>query len=434
MTVRAVRSGRWFAWAVLIAFFTAFGPAAAAAETEVRGTVAYRLGYGYDAEELVENSLSLDLSVQRRLGFSGKLYVGFEGRIPFTDEEAELNVGEAYADLYVGATDWRIGRQVISWGTADGFNPTNVINPRGTLTPAALTLAGGALDGEPVLALQASYYLASGGSLTAVAVGEFVPAEGADEMLAAAAGRLSAGLGGLPVEVAGPDPVPADGSQVEWAVRAEGLLGNHNVYVSYFRGWDDYPAAWLEWGPDPLDPAGFMPSKIAASYRRVHKFGVATAGTLKDAGVWTELSYTVFDELEELDGAGALSSNAGYAELVAGADYTFANGLMLSGQVIYSGGGSLLSPYKDPFGDVEPQTYFAGIARYSPEPGHDFEGILLANAGDGGVIAAGRYTYDIRQAAKLILGISRVFSGAGSEFHPLKSMANLISAGVELHF
>jgi len=174
--VRAVRSGRWFAWAVLIAFFTAFGPAAAAAETEVRGTVAYRLGYGYDAEELVENSLSLDLSVQRRLGFSGKLYVGFEGRIPFTDEEAELNVGEAYADLYVGATDWRIGRQVISWGTADGFNPTNVINPRGTLTPAALTLAGGALDGEPVLALQASYYLASGGSLTAVAVGEFVPA------------------------------------------------------------------------------------------------------------------------------------------------------------------------------------------------------------------------------------------------------------------
>jgi len=119
---------------------------------------------------------------------------------------------------------------------------------------------------------------------------------------------------------------------------------------------------------------------------------------------------------------------------VAGADYTFANGLMLSGQVIYSGGGSLLSPYKDPFGDVEPQTYFAGIARYSPEPGHDFEGILLANAGDGGVIAAGRYTYDIRQAAKLILGISRVFSGAGSEFHPLKSMANLISAGVELHF
>src|SRR5690606_33139137 len=139
---------------------------------------------------------------------------------------------------------------------------------------------------------------------------------------------------------------------------------------------------------------------------QVHKFGLATAGTLGGAGVWTELAYTAPDAIARLDGPGALSSNEGYLEAVVGADYTFANGVTVSGQVIYHGGGSLLSPYKSPEAGVKPQTYGLGMARWSPEPGHQLEGILLANLRDGGVIAVGRYTYDITQAIKLIVGAS----------------------------
>ena len=350
-----------------------------------------------------------------------------------------MQLREVHADLYLGNADWRIGRQVISWGTADGFNPTNVINPRGPLSTASLSLSEDSLKGEPLLAVRGSYYLPSGGSLTAVGVAEFVPAAGAEEMLKAIAAQLGAQVPGpspSELSVDGPDPVPADGSQFEWALRGETLLGGHNVYVSYFRGWDDYPAAWLdEYVQAPASPGYvWVPTKLRAAYRRVHKFGLATAGTLGDAGVWTELSYTLPEKLDELDGPGALSSNEAYVEAVVGGDYTFPGGLTLSAQAIYSGGGSLLTPYKEPGSDVEPQTYVAGIARYSPAPGHTLEGIALANVGDGGIIAVGRYTYDILQVAKLTLGATHVLADAGSEFNALKPMANLVTAGVEVKF
>lgn len=421
----SLRRARAWAWAAVLALMVAFVPAAAAQQVTVRGNAAYQLTYGYDEGKLVESALDLKLRVEQRLGFDGKLHIGLDGLIPLNGGEAQFNLGEAYLDWYLDTTDWRIGRQVINWGTADGFNPTNVINPRETLSPAALT--DGALEGEPVLAIQGSYYLPLGGSLTGVAVAEFVPAAGAEDMLAAIAARLSAWQGGLPVDVDRPAPVPSDGSQIEWAVRGDWLVGGHNVYVSYFRGWDDYPAAWVEF-------EGSVPSKVAAQYRRVQKFGLATAGTIRDAGVWTEFSYTVPDKLAVLDGPGALSSNDGYLEAVIGADYTFRNGVMVSGQVIYNGGGSLLMPYKEPGAAVKPQTYLLGIARYSPEAGHNLEGIVLANATDGGIIAAGRYTYDITQAAKLTVGLSRAIAGAGSEFHAVKSSANLVTAGVEVSF
>ena len=427
LNVRSLRSVPAWTWVAVLALLLAMVPGASAQQATVRGNAGYQLAYGYESGEIAESVLNIELSLEQRLGFDGKLHIGFDGLVPLNGGDARFDVGEAYVDWYFDTTDWRVGRQVINWGTADGFNPTSVINPRGALSPAAL--AKGELEGEPVLAVQGSYYLPSGGSLTGVAVAEFVPAAGADDMLAAIAAGVSAGLGGLPVDVERPAPVPSDGSQIEWAVRGDWLVGNHNVYVSYFRGWDDYPAAWLEYTP------GMPPvAKIATQYRRVHEFGLATAGTIGGAGFWTELSYAVPEKLAVLDGPGAISSNEGYVEAVVGADYTFRNGVMVSGQVIYNGGGSLLMPYKEPGAAAQPQTYLLGIARYSPEVGHNLEGILLANATDGGIIAAGRYTYEMTQAVKLTAGLSHVMADAGAEFAALKSAANLVTAGVEVSF
>lgn len=44
-------------------------------------------------------------------------------------EDPKLILREAYADLFLGKTDVRIGQQVIVWGRADGFNPTNNLTP-----------------------------------------------------------------------------------------------------------------------------------------------------------------------------------------------------------------------------------------------------------------------------------------------------------------
>jgi hypothetical protein len=38
-------------------------------------------------------------------------------------------IREAYVSAYLGAFDLRIGQQLVQWGKADGYNPTNVITP-----------------------------------------------------------------------------------------------------------------------------------------------------------------------------------------------------------------------------------------------------------------------------------------------------------------
>ncbi|MCH7529188.1 MAG: hypothetical protein IH972_06520, partial [Candidatus Marinimicrobia bacterium] len=40
-----------------------------------------------------------------------------------------LELREAYAEVYTGLGDWRFGKQIITWGAADGNNPTDNISP-----------------------------------------------------------------------------------------------------------------------------------------------------------------------------------------------------------------------------------------------------------------------------------------------------------------
>lgn len=69
---------------------------------------------------------------------------------------AEVELGEAYVDLYLGPVDLRLGQQIVSWGLSDLINPNDVVNPR-DLRQGLL-----AFDDDlrrPVLALRASYHL-----------------------------------------------------------------------------------------------------------------------------------------------------------------------------------------------------------------------------------------------------------------------------------
>jgi hypothetical protein len=45
------------------------------------------------------------------------------------NDGARIILREGYVDAHLGAFDMRIGQQVIVWGKADGYNPTNVITP-----------------------------------------------------------------------------------------------------------------------------------------------------------------------------------------------------------------------------------------------------------------------------------------------------------------
>ena len=80
------------------------------------------------------------------------------------DSSTLLELDQAYVDLYSDLTDFRIGRQRIAWGTADGFNPTSYFSP------LTLDLTRG-LEGlvQPVTAIRTSTYF-NVGTLSVVIV------------------------------------------------------------------------------------------------------------------------------------------------------------------------------------------------------------------------------------------------------------------------
>ncbi len=408
--------------AMLIAALLALTGAAAAAvpiagAPEFSGSAEYQFHYGFEAKEVTGDWLKLRLALEGDIGAWVGYHLDAWASLSTKPEAAsKLKLGEAYLDASLGPVDVRLGSQLINWGTADGINPTSVVNPRDLLSATDLSVAG-----APVPAVAATYYFGSASAVTGVLVLDFVPAA-------------------IPGELAQVEPDGKPDSlrdNLEFAVRGETMLGGHNVYASYFYGWQDLPAAWLEATglPDPYPP--FAPH---LKYRRMHQFGLATAGTLGDAAVWLEGAVTVPDKLEELDAAPPatmpLSSNDPYVQVVAGADYTFniGTGLFASAQLIYDSANALLSPYTQPGQERKAGVYALLVARYSPADDHHLELVgLLDLTGKAGLVIP-RYTYNPVQAVELSIGAITGFGDDTSTLGSIVPAARGVIAGVKASF
>ena len=91
-------------------------------ETEIKS------GYG-------EASLKLRL---RKQGL-GDAFAEFRFRRgnEFQKTVSEIDIREAYVNAYAGPFDFRIGHQIVVWGRADGWNPTDNITPKNMLVRSA---------------------------------------------------------------------------------------------------------------------------------------------------------------------------------------------------------------------------------------------------------------------------------------------------------
>jgi hypothetical protein len=70
------------------------------------------------------------LKLRLRKGALGDAYTELRLRNPRKEDDIDaFDLREAYVNLYTGPVDTRMGWQVVQWGKADGYNPTNVITP-----------------------------------------------------------------------------------------------------------------------------------------------------------------------------------------------------------------------------------------------------------------------------------------------------------------
>ncbi|MGE5588090.1 MAG: hypothetical protein ACM3ZO_07735 [Clostridia bacterium] len=428
-------------------------------EIKVSGEVQHDLAISLRGDGVTANVVSYALSLSAEFGgtgraASGDVYISIKGEYDLQSESGKLvDLDEAYVDLYLSGADLRLGQQVVSWGTAYGLNPTSYVNPvpsaalsaSGSGIPGIGGVGGLELAGLPVPAVSATIY-PSWGDAGLVAVvnprlqGVPLPADTQAAILQGVASQVA-----KPLERFGGKAVPSSdrfsveppeslSDRLEYAARVGTRMGNWDLYVSAFRGWDDYPVLWVS--TTLVSPTELRVDPKAA-YRKVTEAGAAVSCTWGPYTLWGEGSYAWPEYVPELDDPNniAFSSNEPHWRAVMGGDRTFgdSNDVYLMAEYIYNSNGSILVPYEFVPGGAQARHYAVGAVRWQPGADHQFEvsGIYCAN--DGSYVAMPRYTYQVDECTSLWLGLALPGGGEETEFGSFND-ARSAMVGLKLAF
>jgi hypothetical protein len=101
----------------------------------IRG--AFFAGESNDQDKIEQKSgygeLGLKLRVRKGELGSGYAEVRLVQGSQFNTRLSEIRLREGYVNLYPGNFDLSVGQEIVVWGRADGYNPTNNITPRNIL-------------------------------------------------------------------------------------------------------------------------------------------------------------------------------------------------------------------------------------------------------------------------------------------------------------
>ena len=242
-----------------------------------------------------------------------------------------LEFREGYLDLYaigMPSLDVRIGRQIINWGTGDGFNPTGNVSPDDL---EDFLFFGSHLG---VNALKATYY-APAFRMTGVFVPAFTPAtlppgEFSDAFFTS--GIDTGGGSNFQLQTDLRLPENTIGSSSQYAFKVATLVFNFDVSLSYYNGRYDLPVISEVVFSDPNTV------NAALRYPRMQVIGGDFAGAIGEAGIWGEAAYYLPeavtgqitvpslvspDQTVTMDST--MLSDSPYTQYLLGADYTFQN-------------------------------------------------------------------------------------------------------------
>ncbi|HDP99740.1 MAG TPA: hypothetical protein ENN22_11245 [bacterium] len=255
-----------------------------------------------------------------------------------------LEFREAYLDLYqfgLENLDLRIGRQIISWGTADKLNPTSNISPDDL---EDIFNFGEQLGTN---ALKASYYLGDV-TLTGVFVPVFTPATlPLGDFASAFAPPMDLPPGVLPRNFSDSIILPENKltESSQFAFKAATNLLGYDVSLSYFKGRDDLPLV-DKVTITPVDTLGTIDIDTELIYPKMQVIGADFAGSIGSVGFWGEGALFIPDKVEMstfmqtqmglLPQATSIAlDDKPYFRYVIGGDYTFKNGLYLNAQFLH---------------------------------------------------------------------------------------------------
>jgi hypothetical protein len=260
-----------------------------------------------------------------------------------------LEVREAYVQLFGFLSknlDMKIGRQRITWGTADKLNPTDNLNP---------------YDLEDILdfgrhrgsdAVSFDYYFNSEFSLQGVYIPFFQPANMPVGIFANAltpAMELPQGLTlmGFTDQINMPAYNLSESSTA--GLKFKGFAAGFDFSLSYVWGRDGMPISTYNTFT-PVDATGGISINSDLSFYRTHIFGVDMASSVGGVGVWAEAAaFLPESEVVMTNDLSAMYPMSPvpvtqdttvlekeiYVKFVLGADYNFSDGSYLNLQYMH---------------------------------------------------------------------------------------------------
>lgn len=227
------------------------------------------------------------------------------------EDDLEWRLREAYGGYYSSYVSLEVGQRIYTWGMADEFNPTDLLNPEDYRWHISMS------KGQRKIGVFSGNLMLTYGnfSLQAVAVPYFeptkLPAEGSDWLPWQLASFYQ-------ITNAFPDYVDSQRAQrpeltlgnTSYATRLRGTVGSVDLEVVYYDGYDDLPTFAVEINPDPnIIIDGGKPLMLREHYQRFQAIGGSFAFTVSKFSLRGEgayytpryFMYTLDDSLLEVE-------------------------------------------------------------------------------------------------------------------------------------
>ena len=345
-----------------------------------------------------------------------------------------LELREAYAEVYTGLGDWRFGKQIITWGAADGNNPTDNISPYDfyyLFLPGTDRKMG-------TLAASANLYLGSF-NLTAVLVPIFrpnrIPLNEPDFPIFGASGSP---FGNLPV---GEIPVERELGNSEVALRIGLPLSRVDLSLSYFSGHDRMftPIPWI----NPISSM-MIPDSITLHYFSTQVFGGDLVTFIGDFAVRTEAAYFM---TEDDEGTSPFIRNP-YVQYVLQLDYSGGQATYMAQylgtyitklddeQIFNFAAGRFISEEESeqdyippklgmPFAAIAQNAVMITASRDFSDGRYSVRGQTLYDLDHGGYMVGGQVTVGLEEAFDIELGLTMLGGDQESRLYAMRDFSHL---------
>ncbi len=294
------------------------------------GNLTYTGSYVFNEKNL-SNNLNLEFNLIH--DFSDKIFAEGELMIRFNDQSSDpltIFPGELYLGTYnlIPNSDFRAGRLIVSWGSADMFSPLDHFNP----LPPQMSFTD--IDQKmAVLAADFTYYFDDMTYLQAIILPNFVPAympeQYEQQLYLSMFGPQFQSQG---IEIDSVNVTHKSPEKPAWAIKLGRSFTSFDAAISYYNGY------YFNGYPETLDIVSSVSGSVLnleLGYPKKNVFGFEFQGDfpgIEGATLRGDFAY-ITPQAWQVQGEDMLKNS--YLKAVIGADYTTSFDLYLNASYIW---------------------------------------------------------------------------------------------------